>query len=264
MLKNKRVIITGAGRGIGYTIAQHFIELGAKVAIIDVDETLLAESKSALKCAGYVADVADEEQISLAIEQAAADLGGLDCLINNAGTGALAPLDQYSGEQFDHIIRVNLHGTFFATKAAIKLLQSSATETLCSSIINITSQAGERPTFGEAPYCAAKAGVTALTKSTALEYGPAIRCNAISPGFINSPMTEGIVNSDLIKPLLQSAPSARVGTMIELAQAAAFLASEQSSYMTGQTLAIDGGTTLPQAGVNDITKGLTIMLAGGG
>lgn len=258
MLNNKRVIITGAGRGIGFTIAQFFIEQGARVALIDIDDGLLAQSKKVLNCQGYLADVADEQQISGAIAQAASDLGGIDCLINNAGTGALAPLAQYTGEQFDRIVRVNLHGTFFATKAAIKWLQQGSG----ASIINITSQAGERPTFGEAPYCAAKAGVTALTKSTALEYGPAIRCNAISPGFIDSPMTEGIVNSDLVKPMLDASPMGRVGTMAELAQAAAFLASDQSSYITGQTLAIDGGTTLPQAGVNDITKGITTMLAG--
>lgn len=255
LLHQQKIIVTGGASGIGKAICRCFIEQGAKVVCIDRDSEKGLAVAEELECTFIVADLSDAEQAGKSIQKAAKLLGGLTCLINNAGCGALGSLHNYSFAQFDRLFKANLYSVFYATKAALPLMKTTG-----GTIVNIASETAQRPTAGEAPYSAAKAGVISLTKSIALEYGPNIRCNAISPGVINTPMTEGILHPKLIEPMLTQCPLKRVGEANEIANAALFFASSLSSYINGQNLTVDGGLSLPQAGINDVTAGLTHML----
>lgn len=258
LLAQQNIIVTGGASGIGKAIAKVFIEAGARLLIIDSQAEKGSASAKELACEFIHANVAEYEQAQRAIEQAITILGGLDVLVNNAGTGALASLHNYSIEQFDQLLKNNLYSVFYCSKAAIPHLCKQTS----SRIVNIASETAERPTAGESPYSAAKAGVVALTKSTALEYGPAIRCNAISPGVINTPLTQGILAPELIQPMLDQCPLGRYGSAEEVANVALFLASDLSSYINGQNLIVDGGLSLPQAGINNVTAGITKLLEG--
>jgi len=257
LLENQNIIVTGGASGIGYAIAKCFLGEGANVLIIDINEELGTQVSTELECLFIHADVADYDAAAKAIQDGAQQLGKLDVLINNAGTGALASLHNYSIAQFDQLVKSNLYSVFYCTKAAIPLLAGHNAR-----IVNIASETAERPTAGEAPYSAAKAGVVALTKSTALEYGPNIRCNAISPGVIRTPLTEGILDPSIIQPMIEQCPLGRYGDAQEVANVALFLASELASYVNGQNIIVDGGLALPQAGINSVTSSITKMLEG--
>ena len=249
LLKNKNVVITGAAAGIGLSIAECFKAQGAELYLLDINATALEENAQRLQSHYRVTDVTDAVAVDAAINDAVKQLGSVDVLVNNAGTGAVSQLHNYSLDQFDQLMKDNLYSVFYCAKACIPLMQENG-----GVIVNIASETAERPTYGEAPYSAAKAGVVALTKSMGLEYGPAIRCNAISPGVIESPLTAGILDPSIIAPMIQQTPAGRVGSADEVAQTALFLASDMSSYMTGQNLIVDGGLALPQSGINDVTK----------
>lgn len=259
LLCKQTVIVTGGASGIGKAICTSFISNGARVAIIDSQDDKGEAVAKELDCEFIHADVAVYQQAQEAINQAIAKLGGLHVLVNNAGTGALASLHNYSIEQFDQLLKNNLYSVFYCCKAAIPHLHKQAD----SRIVNIASETAERPTAGESPYSAAKAGVVALTKSIAIEYGPNIRCNAISPGVIRTPLTEAILDPQLIKPMLEQCPLGRYGSAAEVANVALFLSSNLSSYINGQNLIVDGGLALPQAGINSVTAGITQLLEAG-
>ena len=248
LLNNKNVVITGAASGIGLSIAECFLAEGARLFLLDINAEVMQSEAARLQCAFAVVDVTDPTAVDKAMVDAEAVLGGIDILVNNAGTGAVSKLANYSVEQFDQLVKDNLYSVFYCSKAVIPLMVEGGV------IVNIASETAERPTFGEAPYSAAKAGVVALTKSIGMEYGPHIRCNAISPGVIKSPLTEGILDPAMIAPMIAQTPEGRVGEADEVAKVALFLASDLSSYMTGQNLIVDGGLSLPQAGINDITQ----------
>lgn len=259
LLSQQKVIVTGGASGIGKAISSVFIAAGAQLAIIDFDTDKGKHTAAELGCEFIYADVAEYEQAEAAIQQAIKALGGLNVLVNNAGSGGLARLHNYTIEQFDQLLKNNLYSVFYCSKAAIPHLREQSH----SCIVNIASETAERPTAGESPYSAAKAGVVALTKSIAIEYGPGIRCNAISPGVIRTPLTEGILDPQLIEPMIQQCPLGRYGSAQEVANVALFLASDLSSYMNGQNLVVDGGLSLPQAGINTITASFTKMLEAG-
>jgi NAD(P)-dependent dehydrogenase (short-subunit alcohol dehydrogenase family) len=174
-------------------------------------------------------------------------------VFNNAGIGRLKPLDTYTDREFDLIVRVNLHGTFHGIRAALPFLQANGG----GAIVNMASVSGVRPTRGEAPYSAAKAAVIALTMSAALEYGPDIRVNCVSPGFVRTGLNEQVVARDEHREHIEAGtPAGRVGDADEVARVVSFLLSGESSYMTGQNLVIDGGSMLPSKQVDDVLRGM--------
>jgi NAD(P)-dependent dehydrogenase (short-subunit alcohol dehydrogenase family) len=196
------------------------------------------------------ADVRDADAVGAAFAAAADHLGGLSVVVNNAGVGSIKALDEYTPSEVDLLVGVNLVGVFNCLRASVPLLRAGGG----GAVVNVASASGLRPTRGEAPYAAAKAGVVALTMSAALEYGPAgVRVNCVSPGFIRTPMTEfAFTNPEWIDPLEARTPLGRAGTAEEVADAIVFLASDRARYVTGHNLVVDGGSLLPSAQVDHL------------
>jgi NAD(P)-dependent dehydrogenase (short-subunit alcohol dehydrogenase family) len=255
LLDRRRAVVTGGGSGIGAATCLRFAGEGARVAVLDVDA---GSAEAVARSAGgvaVVADVADGAALSAAFAQAASALGGLDTVVNNAGTGNAMPLHDYPDAEWDRLLAVNLTGVFNGTRAAVSLLRDAGRT---GAIVNVSSLSGLRPTRGEAPYSAAKAGVMALTMSAALEYGPAIRVNCVSPGFIRTPLTELAMGDDATRAELEAGtPLGRVGTADEVAATIAFLCSDLAGYVTGANLVVDGGSALVNAQVDPMLRRFT-------
>jgi NAD(P)-dependent dehydrogenase (short-subunit alcohol dehydrogenase family) len=185
------------------------------------------------------------------VDRVAQTVGRVDILVNNAGVGDLRPLHTVDDKLWHRLVDVNLTGTFNATRAVIPYML----ETGGGAIVNVASVSGLAPTRNEAAYSAAKAGVIALTKSGGLEYGPTIRVNCVAPGHVRTPMTAVWEQMpDAFEPIAEAIPLGRIGEADEIAEAILFLASDRASYITGQTLVVDGGGILPQAGTDAALK----------
>ena len=242
-LAGKTALITGASKGIGRAIATHFVQLGANVAftyLSSVEKGQALETELAAhgaKVKGYRSDAADYTQAEKLIEDVLADFGQLDILVNNAGITQDGLLMRMSEAQWDEVLRVNLKSVFNLTKAATKPMMRAK----AGSIINMTSVVGLKGNAGQANYAASKAGIIGFTKSVALELGSRnIRCNAIAPGFIETEMTDAL-DQKQVDEWRKAIPLRRGGTPEDVAKATAFLASDESSYITGQVLQVDGG-----------------------
>ena len=240
--KNKSVIVTGSARGIGKAIAIKFAELGGKVVITDMNEEATKATAEELKSKGFTAiavpcNVTNEEQAVSLIETTQKEFGSVDVLINNAGITKDTLLMRMKKEQWDAVINVNLTGVFNTTQAAIKYMMKQKS----GSIINLTSVVGIYGNAGQTNYSASKAGVIGFTKSCAMELSSrGIRVNAIAPGFIETDMTAAIPEN--IKEGMKNAIYlGRTGQPSDIANAAAFLASDAASYITGITLEVSGG-----------------------
>jgi NAD(P)-dependent dehydrogenase (short-subunit alcohol dehydrogenase family) len=261
MLEGQKAIITGGASGIGAATARRFAREGAHVAILDIDADGAASIAAEIGGHAFAVNVAKTDAMAEAVAQAAAALGGLTTLFNNAGVGNLKSLHKYSEKEWDLLVGVNLKGTFNGIRAAVPLMLEQAAAGVACSIVNMASVSGVRPTRGEAPYSAAKAGVIALTQSAALEYGPAIRVNCVSPGFIHTALTDFAVQADEHRqPIEASTPLRRVGQAEEIASIVAFLCSDQASYVTGQNLIIDGGSVLPSATTEGLFASMLALL----
>ncbi len=237
-----RVIVTGGGSGIGAACCRLFAAEGAQVTVLDRD--VEAASAVAFDIGGLAvqADVRDGEAMERVIRQAADAMGGLTDLINNAGIGTAKPLLSYTDKEWELLIGVNLTGTFNGIRAAAPIMVEAGH----GSIVNNASLTGLRPTRGEGPYSAAKAGVLNLTQTAALELAPAVRVNAVAPGMIHTPLTDLIVANDAWRTAAEAGtPVGRVGAALEVAEVIAFLSSDAASYVTGQTIVVDGGSVLP-------------------
>jgi 3alpha(or 20beta)-hydroxysteroid dehydrogenase len=227
---------------------------GATVAVLDIDEASAKAVAAEIEGTAHVVDVTDPDAVQSAVDQAASAMGGITTLFNNAGVGSMAPLHEWAPDEWDRLIRVNLTGVYLGFRAAIPHIRAAGG----GAIVSTASISGTRPAAGEAPYAAAKAGVAAMTASAALEYGPSIRVNAISPGMIRTKLTE---------PLLEvfpheearyerTTPMGRVGEPEDVADVVIFLCSDLARFVTGQNLVIDGGMTLHGAGVDGIFEQL--------
>jgi NAD(P)-dependent dehydrogenase (short-subunit alcohol dehydrogenase family) len=242
-LEGKRVFVTGSGAGIGKAIAALFTERGARVVVSDMNADAAKQAAEEIGAAGVAnCDVTDEAQVQSAIQQAVDLLGGLDVLVNNAGIEVASPLLQQSTESFDKIFAVNVRGTFVTMKAATPHLVESK-----GNIVNIASIAGigGSPLLGS--YCATKAAVIQLTRVAAVEMRPAgIRVNAVCPGFADTAMVERLVpdfEAATQVPFgdLVAAKQGRLGTPQDIAEVAAFLASDRATWITGSHYVLDGG-----------------------
>jgi len=245
MLDGKVAVVTGAARGIGQAIARRLAQEGADIVLCDLQAEWLAESAGMVQDCGRKAlplavDVGDSEAVNACVQEAVKEFGKVDILVNNAGITKDTLLVRMSDADWDDVIRVNLKGTFLFTRAVAKNMMRQRS----GAIINIASISGLIGTAGQANYAASKAGVIALTKSTANELaGRGVRANAIAPGFISSKMTDAL-SEDVRKQYLARIPLGRFGTVEDIAHAVVFLASEQSSYLTGQTLNVNGGMVM--------------------
>ena len=243
VLEGKTALITGASRGIGRVIALTFAEQGANVAFTgsSMGENLKTLEKEiaefGVKFKAYAFDVSSLEKSNEAIADVLKEFGAIDILVNNAGITQDNLLMRMSEEQWDRVINVNLKSTYNLTKGVIRTMMKQR----AGSIINMSSVVGVKGNAGQANYAASKAGIIGFTKSIALELGSRnIRCNAIAPGFIETEMTEKL-DEKTVEEWRKAIPLRRGGTPKDVANACVFLASENSSYITGQTLSVDGG-----------------------
>ncbi|WP_042722051.1 3-oxoacyl-[acyl-carrier-protein] reductase [Flavobacterium sp. B17] len=242
LLEGKVALITGATRGIGKGIAEMYAQQGAKIAFtyagsVDKARELETTLSSVTQIKGYQSDASDFDAAQVLVEEVIKEFGKIDILINNAGITKDNLLLRMSKEDWDKVIHVNLDSVFNLTKAVIKPMMKAKE----GSIINMTSVVGISGNAGQANYAASKAGVIGFTKSVALELGSRnIRCNAIAPGFIQTEMTDAL--DDKAKEKWNEAiPMKRLGQTRDIANACVFLGSEMASYVTGQTLNVDGG-----------------------
>ena len=243
LLENKTVLITGASRGIGKGIATVFAEHGANVVFtysssVDAANALEKELKAlGVQAKGYQSNAADFEQAQELIENVLSDFNKIDVLINNAGITKDNLLMRISEEDFDKVIEVNLKSVFNLTKA----VQRTMLKQRNGSIINMSSVVGVKGNAGQSNYAASKAGIIGFSKSVALELGSRnIRCNVIAPGFIETEMTAKL-SEEVVAGWRAGIPLKRGGTPNDVANACVFLASDLSSYITGQVINVDGG-----------------------
>ncbi|WP_162054376.1 3-oxoacyl-[acyl-carrier-protein] reductase [Pontibacter pamirensis] len=243
VLEGKVALVTGASKGIGRAIAQKFVEMGAQVAFtylssVEKGQALEQElSANGGKAKGYRSDAADTAQAEQLVEDVVKEFGKLDIVVNNAGITRDGLLMRMNEEQWDAVMNTNLKSVFNVTKAATKHMMRAKS----GSLINITSVVGIKGNAGQANYAASKAGIIGFTKSVALELGSRnIRSNAIAPGFIETEMT-GELDQKVVDEWRKAIPLKRGGSPEDVAHAAVFLASDQSSYISGQVLQVDGG-----------------------
>jgi len=243
LLQNKTVLITGASRGIGKGIATVFAEHGANVVFtysssVDAANALETELQAlGVQAKGYQSNAADFEQAQELVENVLADFSTIDVLINNAGITKDNLLMRISEEDFDKVIEVNLKSVFNLTKA----VQRTMLKQRHGSIINMSSVVGVKGNAGQSNYAASKAGIIGFSKSVALELGSRnIRCNVIAPGFIETEMTAKL-SEEVVAGWRAGIPLKRGGTPNDVANACVFLASDLSSYITGQVINVDGG-----------------------
>ena len=243
LLKNKSVIITGGSRGIGKAIAEKFAQNGANLAITCIkitDEALeLVKNIESLgvKAKVYESDASDFESAIKLAENVFNDFGSIDVLVNNAGITKDNLLLRMSEEDFNDVMKVNMNSVFNNTKAVLRQMLKQKN----GSIINLSSVVGVKGNAGQSNYSSSKAAILGFTKSVALELGSRnIRCNAIAPGFIETEMTKAL-QQDQINEWAESIPLKRSGKPEDVANTTLFLASDMSSYITGQVMNVCGG-----------------------
>jgi len=249
-VKDQVVVITGAAAGIGYGCATRFAAEGAKVVLSDIDRARGEEAAERLQGEGaeavFVAcDVGDKSQVDALIDSAVAAFGRIDCLVANAGIVKAGDFLDFTEEDFDAVLRINLKGVFLCGQAAARQMvkQGARADGTCGTIVNMSSVNAVMAIPAITPYCVAKGGVNQLTKVMAIALADkGIRVNGIGPGSINTDMVRA-VNDDPAAwaRLMSRTPMGRLGEPEEMGDVAVFLASPASSYITGQTIYADGG-----------------------
>ena len=237
-LENKKIIVTGASGGIGNSIVEKLNECGANILATGTRVEKLEELKDKFKNVRILKfDISQNEKIEEFIENASKELGGLDCIVNNAGITQDNLAIRMNLEEWKKVVDLNLTSTFLMSKFAVKKMLKNKK----GKIINITSVVGHTGNLGQANYTASKAGVIAMSKSLAIEYAKKnINVNCISPGFIKTAMTDKI-DEKFKEAIISKIPSARLGEPQDIANAVIFLASGQSDYINGETLHVNGG-----------------------
>ena len=241
-MPDRIAIITGAGKGIGKAIAERLSADGFYVALVDVDQAAMEEAVAIIgadKATGYLVDITNENQVKALFENIENAKNKIDLLVNNAGIIRDNLIWNLSANDFDAVINVNLKGTWLMCRgAAIRMKQQKY-----GCIVNIASRAW-LGNAGQTNYSASKAGIIGLTRSLALEMGRHnVSVNAIAPGLIDTPLTQKL-DKDVLDKLIQAQPSRSMGKPEDIANVVSFLASERTSFMTGQTLYVDGGKSI--------------------
>lgn len=246
MLQGKNALVTGASRGIGRAIALELAKQGANVAVNYAGSEEKAQAvveellQLGVKAYKVQADVADEGSVKEMVKQFTEEFGSLDILVNNAGVTRDNLLMRMKEDEFDQVINTNLKGVFICTKTATRPMMKQKS----GRIINVASIVGVSGNPGQANYVAAKAGVIGLTKTAAKELSTRnILVNAVAPGFISTDMTDKLTEEQK-EAMLQMIPLAKLGTPEDVAKVVRFLASDDASYITGQTIHIDGGMVM--------------------
>ena len=234
-------LITGAGRGIGKTIAVKLAESGLDIAIADMnpvsDDVLREIEEYGTKCLAFQLDVTDFESVESVVKKIIDETGGIHILVNNAGITQDNLFMRMKPEQWSQVIDVNLNGVFHVTKAVIRTMVKQHS----GRIINISSVVGFSGNPGQVNYSSTKSGLIGFTKSLSREVGTrGITVNAVAPGFINTAMTQAL-NESQQQAILNQIPLGRMGEAEDIANAVAFLASEEASYITGTVLHVNGG-----------------------
>ncbi len=280
-LDGRPAVVVGGASGIGLATVRRLVAEGARVGVVDRDADRLAQVADEVERA-EVADVRHPERTAEAVLAALPDVDGdgvpdaapdgvpdpagaaspsRPILVNCAGTGLAKPLHTYTDKEWRRLVDVNLSGTFYAVRAMVPVMLEAGG----GAVVNVASLTGVRPTRGEAPYSAAKAGVIALTQSIALEYAPTIRANTVSPGMIDTPLTELVSSTpDLLEAAESGTPLGRIGRADEVAEVVLFLASDASAYVTGQNVVVDGGSILPSLQSDALLRSVSERFGGGG
>lgn len=241
-LEDKVAIITGAARGIGFSIAEMLSKHGATSIIIDLNKEAVDAAVQQIddlgnRAIGFIADVTNSDEVASIFKEIHKKFGKIDILINNAGITKDGLLMKMKESDWDAVMNVNLKGTFICTQKVCRYMMKSRS----GIILNIASVVGIMGNAGQANYAASKGGVIALTKSSAKEFASRnIRVNAIAPGFIKTEMTDKLPQ-EVIDNYSDAIPLSRMGTAKDVANLCIFLASEEASYITGQTIQVDGG-----------------------
>ena len=241
-MKGQTAVITGSGRGIGKAVAEYFARRGVNIVVVDVNLDIAREAAGEIAALGVKtlpvkADVSKSADVSAIFESAVKEFQKVEILVNNAGITRDGLVMRMSEEDWDAVININLKGTFLCSKEAIRVMAKQR----YGRIINISSVVGFMGNAGQANYTASKAGVMGLTKTIAREYASrGITANAVAPGFITTAMTDALpenIKSEMLKVI----PLARFGTVDDVAAAAAFFASPDAGYITGQVIHVNGG-----------------------
>lgn len=244
--KDKRVVVTGAGRGIGQAVAEAFAAEGARVAVLSRNEQSCGQAAAAINkqysdaAIPFAVDVADYDAMQAVGKEIVAEFGGVDILVNNAGITRDGLLLRMSGEDWDAVLDTNLKGAFNAVKA----FQRSLMKAGGARIINVSSVIGLIGNAGQANYAASKAGLIGFTKSVARELASRkVTCNAVAPGFIRTDMTDAL-SEEMQEEIIKRVPLKDMGETVEIASLVLYLSSPEARYLTGQVVAIDGGMTM--------------------
>tara|TARA_A100001388_G_scaffold265956_1_gene238592 strand:+ start:238 stop:972 length:735 start_codon:yes stop_codon:yes gene_type:complete len=236
--KNKKILITGATGGIGYSLVDKFISLGGSILATGTKEDKLSELKkkySNIKTIKF--DISNHDEIEKLIDNASSMLEGLDILINNAGITMDNLSLRMKKDDWEKVININLSSTFYLCKFAIKKMLKNK----YGRITNITSVVGHTGNIGQSNYSASKAGIIGMSKSLAIEYAKKnITVNCVSPGFIQTKMTDKI-SEDMKSILISRVPMNKLGTGVDVSNTVAFLSSDAASYITGETIHVNGG-----------------------
>ena len=243
LLEGKTAIVTGASKGIGKEIAKKYALEGANVAFtylsnVEKGQALEKElNELGIKAKGYRSDASIFDEAQNLVDQVIADFGQIDIVVNNAGITRDGLLMRMTEDQWDTVLEINLKSVFNMVKAVTKPMMKQRS----GSIVNISSIVGLRGNAGQSNYSASKSGMLGFSKSVALELGSrGIRSNAIAPGFIETEMT-AVLDEKVVKEWENGIPLKRIGQGVDVANAAVFLASDMSAYITGQTIQVDGG-----------------------
>jgi NAD(P)-dependent dehydrogenase (short-subunit alcohol dehydrogenase family) len=243
-VENQVVVVSGGSRGIGKALARGFSERSARVVICGREQATLAvaareTSVGAHPVQAVVCDVAQVEQIEPVVKRVVAEHGRIDTLLNVAGVNIRQPAEKFSPEQFDFVLNINLRGAYFMAQAVGRAMITQGS----GSIVNIDSLNSDAPLKYVAPYAMSKAGVSAMTRSLAMEWGPkGVRVNGLAPGFILTDLTKKLwSNPTMLEWNRFNTPLGRLGTPEDLVGTAVFLASPAAAFLTGQTIYVDGG-----------------------
>jgi len=244
-MTDKVTVITGSARGIGFALATAFSAAGAKVMVIDlapeaVDAAVQKLRDQGSQAWGYVGNVTDSAMMEELFARVVAEHGSLDVLINNAGVTRDNLMLRMKEEEWQLVMDINLKGSFICTQKAFKHMMKARK----GSIVNIASVIGLMGNAGQANYAASKGGMIAFTKSCAKEFASrGVRVNAVAPGFIETEMTASLP-AEVVAAYAKAIPLAKMGSPLDVAKLCLFLASNESAYITGQTIAVDGGLTM--------------------